>query len=61
MKFAIIFSILCGICFLAYLFLIALMTSTPAIALFLTIPMIITGWGAGAFFIIAIVCFIIKR
>jgi len=38
-----------------------MVTGSPQTALGLSMPMIAAGWGAGAFFILAIVCFIIKK
>ena len=61
MKLAIIFGILCVLFLFVYMFLIAVVTQAPLLAMVLTIPMVLTSWGTGAFFILAIVCLLIKR
>jgi len=61
MKLAITFGVLCAVCLVAYLALVAVATGSPQAVVGLSVPMILASWGAGAFFILAIVFFIIKK
>ena len=59
MRLSLIFGLLCIICLGVYATMFAIMSSTPALALGLSWIMILSGWGAGAFFILALVMFVL--
>lgn len=61
MKLWMIFALICVLCLGAYALLFTMITTTPSIAVGLGIPLMITGWGAGAFFILALVMLILRR
>ena len=61
MKLWYIFTGLCVLCLILYISLFAVGSMNPQLMLGLSVFFIITGWGAGAFFLLAIVMFILKR
>jgi len=61
MKLAMLFGILCVACLLLYGTLFALVINYPAMATGLSAFMMLSGWGAGAFFILAIVMLVLRR
>jgi len=61
MLFSKIFGALAIIFAIAYIIFYAVLLSTPTIGTYLSIPMIISGWGLGIFVILAIVMFVLKK
>jgi len=61
MKLAMIFGILCALCFGIYGTILLIGFSNPVLLASLSILLMMTGWGGGIFLILAIVMFIIKR
>jgi len=55
------FGILCAICLIVYVVMLAIVMTNPLIAMGITPIMILSGWGAGAFFILAIVMFVLHK
>ena len=61
MKLSLLFGLLCVLCLGVYITLVAVGTSNPAILSGLSAFMIVSSWGAGAFFILALVMFVLRR
>jgi len=61
MKMSMIFGLLCGLFIFLYATLFALIQLYPQGMAGLSIFMILFGWGAGAFFILAIVLFVLHK
>jgi len=61
MKLSWIFGILFVVCLLAYLTIWGLVLSNPAVAVGLSFLLMPFGWGAGIFFVLAIVMFVLRR
>jgi len=61
MKLSLVFGLLCIICLGVYAMMFAVISSAPAMAIGLSWIMMLTGWGAGAFFILALVMFVLHR
>lgn len=61
MKLSLIFGLLCIICLGVYATMFAIVSSNPLLAMGLSWVMILAGWGAGAFFILALVMFVLHR
>ena len=61
MKLAMLFGVLAALFLGAWVVMYALMVTYPIIGLFLSIPMMIAGWGGGIFIILAIVMLVLRR
>jgi membrane protein implicated in regulation of membrane protease activity len=61
MKLSLLFGLLCIVCLGIYGTLFAVASGDPAVLVRLSLPLMLSMWGAGAFFILAIVMFVIKR
>jgi len=61
MKLWYIFAGLCALCVIIYGTLFAVGMASPQLLIGLSVFMMLSGWGAGAFFILAIVMFILKK
>jgi len=61
MKLSYLFGGLCVLCLLVYGTLFAVGSTNPQMMLGMSAFMMLSGWGAGAFFILAIVMFVLKK
>ena len=61
MKLWYLFTGLCIACLLIYGTVFAIGSTNPQLMLGMSMFMILSGWGAGAFFILAIVMFVLKK